>query len=178
MIDDGMPILALSLYLAIGSIMAVGGGVVMLTPDIHRYVVDVHHLITSEQFSAAYTMAQAAPGPNLLFVTLIGWQIGGLGGALLTTFAVIGPSSVLNLYIMRLTAGRSGSRLGIAFRRGFVPLSIGLLIAAAWVLAIASGVDWKGGILALLTILVVLRTNLNPLILIAIGAAAGLLGVV
>jgi chromate transporter len=79
---------------------------------------------------------------------------------------------------MRLTARRSGSRLGLAFRLGFVPLSIGLLGAAAWVLAIASGVDWKGGILALLTILLILRTKVNPLILIAIGALAGLLGLV
>lgn len=172
------PLLSLSLYLALASMMAIGGGVIMLAPDVHSYVVDIHHLITSEQFAAAFTLAQAAPGPNLLFVTLIGWQIGGLKGALATTLAVIVPSSALTLVILRIASRTTDSRLARAFKAGMAPLSVGLLAAAAWVLGTAAGVSFRSGLLVVLTIGLILRTKLNPVLLIAGGAVAGLLGFV
>ena len=56
--------------------LAIGGPSTIL-PDIHRYVVEVHHLLTSAQFAEIYTLAQVAPGPNVMYVTLIGWHLAG-----------------------------------------------------------------------------------------------------
>jgi chromate transporter len=176
--EDSGALISLTLYFALASLMAVGGGVIMLAPEIHHQVVDVRHLMTNEQFAAAYTLAQAAPGPNMLFVTLVGWQVAGWVGALAATFAVIGPPSILTLVVMRMLRPDGDSRLVRAFKAGMAPLSVGLLFAAAWVLATASKVDWHGSLLVLVTIVLVLRTKLNPVLLIAAGAVAGLVGFV
>ena len=176
MMEENAGLLSLCAYLVLASLMAIGGGVIMLAPDIHFHVVDLHHLISDAQFAAAFTLAQAAPGPNFLFVTMIGWQIGGLFGALLSTVAVVGPSTILTLIVLRLQRHQSDTRLARAFRTSMAALSVGLLGSAAWVLASASGVTWHGSALVIATIALSLRTKMNPVILIAGGALAGLLG--
>ena len=176
--DGGMSLLQIGLHFALLSLMAVGGGLVILAPEIHHFVVDLHHLITGEQFAAAYTLAQAAPGPNLLFVTLIGWQIAGWFGALVTTVAIIVPPSILTLVFIKVSARHGDSRAGRAFRNGLAPLSVGLLFAGAWVIGSASGLNWHGVALALLTMGLMMRTKINPEILIAAGAIIGILGLV
>jgi len=167
-------------HLAMLSFAAVGGGVIMLAPDIHRYVVDVNHWVTDEQFAAAYAIAQAAPGPNMLFVTLVGWQIAGWLGAVGATGAVIVPPALLTFVATRASRRRGGSvgRLGKAVRDGLAPLSVGLLLAGAWVLFASGGNGWREAIAVLLTLLVVLRTKINPLWLIIVGALAGIAGLV
>ena len=176
------PAWLLTTHLALLSFAAVGGGVVMLAPDIQRYVVDVHHWIGDEQFAAAYAIAQAAPGPNMLFVTLVGWQIAGWLGALGATLAVTIPPALLTFMIGRVSgAGSKGSvgRFGTAVRNGLAPLSVGLLLAAVWVLLDSTHAGWRELILVASTLAIVMLTKINPLWLIAAGAAmgaAGLLG--
>ena len=173
------PAWLLTVHFALLSLAAVGGGVIMLAPDMHRYVVDAHHWITAEQFAAAYAIAQAAPGPNMLFVTLVGWQVAGWVGALGATLAIILPPAMLTLIAIRLTKNRSGRRVerfGRAVKSGLAPLSIGLLIAGGWVLLAAGDAGWRAVLVAALTIVAVMRTRWNPLWLILAGAAAGMLG--
>ncbi len=172
------PLELLTTQLALLSMMAVGGGVVMLAPDVHRYVVVAHHWITDEQFAAAYAIAQAAPGPNMLYVTLIGWQIAGFAGAVLATLAVIVPPVTLTLALLRFGGHRPAAPLGRIIRQGIAPLSVGMLLAAGWILARASDVDWRMGLISAMTVLVMTRTKINPIWLIAAGAALGLAGVV
>lgn len=172
------PLWSLTAQLALLSMMAVGGGVVMLAPDVHRYVVVAHHWITDEQFVAAYAIAQAAPGPNMLYVTLIGWQIAGFAGALLATLAVVVPPVTLTLALMRFGGRRSSGPLGRIIRQGVAPLSVGMLLAAGWILARASDADWRGALISAMAVLVMTRTRINPVWLIAAGAALGLAGVV
>ena len=166
-------------HFALLSMMAVGGGVVMLAPDIHRYVVDAHHWITSEQFAAAYTLAQAAPGPNMLYVTLVGWWVAGWPGALVATLAIIVPPVTLTLTLMRASErGGSAGRFGRALRFGLAPVSVGLLCAGGWVLVQASDANWRGGLLTAATVAVVTGTRINPMWLIAAGALIGFLHLV
>jgi chromate transporter len=174
--DSGATLWDMSAHFALLSMMAVGGGVAMLAPDIHRYVVEAHHWITTEQFAAAYTLAQAAPGPNMLYVTLVGWWVAGWPGAVVATLAIIIPPVTLTLLLMRASErGTPAGRLGRALRQGLAPVSVGLLSAGGWVLVRASDADWRGGIL---TAVVVTRTRINPMWLILIGAALGILHVV
>ena len=173
------PAWLLTVHFALLSFAAVGGGVIMLAPDMHRYVVDAHHWITAEQFAAAYAIAQAAPGPNMLFVTLVGWQVAGWAGALGATIAIILPPATLTLVMIRLTKGKSSGqigRFGRAVKNGLAPLSIGLLVAGGWVLLDAGDAGWRAVLVAALTIVAVMRTKWNPLWLILAGAAAGMLG--
>jgi chromate transporter len=180
MIDDAVdsPVWLLFTHLAMLSMMAIGGGVIMLAPDIHRYVVEQEHWITSDQFTAAFTIAQAAPGPNVLFVTLIGWQIAGLIGAVAATVGVVAPPSLFTLVLMRVSAHRTVGRFGRAVRTGLAPVSVGLLGAGGWLLVRNADTTWRGGLLTALAVLALVRTRWNPVWLILAGAGVGLIGLV
>ncbi len=169
----GGTIVAMMLYFSVISLTAVGGGVVMLAPDIHRYTVEVHRWISSEQFASAFTIAQASPGPNVLFVTLIGLQAAGFVGAIVATIAVVMPPFLLTLTLARLTPVRPAGRLGKAVRNGVAPISIGLLAAGGLVLARSADTGLVQLVLTAATVAAMVLTKWNPVWLIAIGAAAG-----
>ena len=179
MSDSDNPVLAaLGVHFALLSMMAIGGGVIMLAPDIQRYVVDSNHWITAQQFAAAYTIAQAAPGPNLLYVTLVGWWAAGWAGAVVATLAIIVPPATLTLVLLHLSRAGSVSRFGNALRDGLVPVSVGLLGAGGFVLMRSVDSDWRQVLVSCLTVLVIVRTSINPIWLIAGGAGLGLCGLV
>src|SRR5437868_8603227 len=110
------------------------GGTDTVLPDMHRYLVEVNGWITNQQFTDAYALARAVPGPNMLYVTLIGYQAAGFPGALATTLALALPPFTLTLLVMHLSSRYPGSQLGRAFRIGFAPITIGLMFATGWVL--------------------------------------------
>ncbi|MEO9066258.1 MAG: chromate transporter [Burkholderiaceae bacterium] len=181
--DDALsesPLWLLTTHLAVLSFAAVGGGVIMLAPDIHRFVVGVHHWVSDEQFAAAYAIAQAAPGPNMLFVTLVGWQVAGWAGALAATGAVILPPALLTFVATRVSSHRSGGvgRFGKAVRNGLAPVSVGLLLAGVWVLFDSTGAGWREALVGIAAVAIALRTKINPLWLIVVGALAGIAGLI
>jgi chromate transporter len=157
--------------------VAVGGPSAIL-PDIHRYVVEAHHLMTSTQFAELYTLAQVAPGPNVMYVTLIGWQLAGWAGAAATTLPLLVPAGTLTLFVAHLSERYPDARIGRAVRRGLMPITIGLTLASSSILIRAVNHDWRGYLITLITVAVVLRTPWNPLWLLAAGALAGLVGLV
>ena len=174
----GMPELAgLFLYFMMLAFLAVGGAPSVL-PEMHRYVVELNGWMTSAQFAELYTIAQVAPGPNVMYVPLIGWQIAGWAGALVTMTSVLVPSATLTLLVAHLQARHSRATLGIAIRRGLTPITIGLICASGWILLPAANEDWRGHVLTGLTVALVLRTSVNPLWLLSGGAIAGVLGLV
>ena len=157
--------------------VAVGGPSAIL-PDIHRYVVEAHHLMTSTQFAELYTLAQVAPGPNVMYVTLIGWQLAGWAGAAATTLPLLVPAGTLTRFVAHLSERYPDARFGRAVRRGLMPITIGLTLASSSILIRAVNHDWRGYLITLITVALVLRTPWNPLWLLAAGALAGLAGLV
>jgi chromate transporter len=164
----------LSAHLALLSLMAVGGGLVMIAPEVRDYVVGDKHWLMNEQFAAAYAIAQAAPGPNLLFISLVGWLVAGWFGAICATASVILPSTALTLALVRIRVGQRNGAMLQALRASFVPMSVGLLFATAWIFARVSNTDWRADVLTVISALIVLRTRLNPVLLIGAGAIAGI----
>jgi chromate transporter len=165
-------------HIAVLSLMAIGGGVIMVAPDVQRFVVDSHGWITAEQFSAAYAIAQASPGPNLLYATLVGWEVAGFAGALASTLGIIAPPTLLTLALMHASARRTPGRFARAVGKGLAPLSVGLIFATGWILLRGVATDWRGAAVAVLATAVVLRTKINPVWVIAGGAALGVAGIV
>jgi chromate transporter len=157
--------------------VAVGGPSTIL-PEIHRYVVEVHQLLTSTQFAEIYTLAQVAPGPNVMYVTLIGWHLAGWAGAAATTIPLLVPATTLTLLVGHLNERYPNAPIGRALRSGLMPITIGLMLASATILMRAVNHDWRGYVMTLLTVAVVLRKPWNPLWLLAAGALAGIVGVV
>jgi chromate transporter len=174
---DFSQIAALSLYFLMLAFIAVGGAPSVL-PEMHRYVVDLHAWLTSTQFAELYALAQVAPGPNVMYIPLMGWRIAGWAGAAATTVPFVMPSLTLTLLVAHLHARNPKAALGAAIRRGLTPITIGLIFASGWILLPAVNNDWRGYVLTVLTIAMVMRNALNPIWLLAAGAAAGLSGLV
>jgi len=157
------------------SLLAVGGAIAT-APDMHRYVVVDHHWITDAQFTASVAIAQAAPGPNVLFVAVIGWNVAGPLGALATMAGIMLPSTALTLWATRWGRARSETRGVRAFTTGMAPLTLGLLLATGWVLAGPAAGHAGTMLLVGATVLVMLRTRLSPMWAVAVGAVVGALG--
>ena len=161
------------------SLLSVGGAIAT-APDMHRYIVEQQHWLTDGQFSASVAIAQAAPGPNVLFVAAIGWNVAGPLGALATLAGILLPSTVLSLWVTRWGMQRRETRAVRAFTTGLAPLTIGLLLATGWILAepFVRDPQHRLGALGLIavTLVVMARTRIDPMWLIALGAVAGALG--
>jgi chromate transporter len=156
------------------SLIAIGG-VTTVLPDIQRYVVDTQHWMTAAQFADAFALGQVSPGPNMMYVTLVGWMIAGWGGAIATTAAMVLPPATLTLLVARARSLSPQARLGRAFRGGLAPITLGLMLASGWILVTSVDQRWPGYVLTVLTIVLVLRTKWNPLWLIAAGGMVGLI---
>ena len=161
------------------SLLAVGGAITTV-PDMHRYIVAEHHWLTDAQFTASIAIAQAAPGPNVLFVAVLGWNVGGALGALATMTGILVPSTALSLWATRWGAQRSETRGVRAFTAGLTPLTLGLLLSTGWVLAepylLNPAHRWGALALVVISIAAMLRTRLSPMWLVALGAIAGAAG--
>jgi chromate transporter len=152
------------------------GGAITTAPDMHRFVVQEHGWITDAQFTASVALAQAAPGPNVLFVAVLGWNVAGLPGVLATMTGIMLPSTTLAFAATRWGRARQESVAVRAFTNGMAPLTMGLLLATGWVLAQPSRDSLGATLLVLATVVVMLRTRLSPMWMIAVGAVVGLLG--
>ena len=161
------------------SLLAVGGAITTAS-DMHRYVVVEHGWISDAQFTSSIAIAQAAPGPNVLFVAVIGWNVAGAAGALATLAGTMLPSTLLVLAVSRWAAQRREHPGVRAFTTGMAPLTLGLLLATGWVLAepFVRVPDQRVGALALIavTIVAMMRFRLSPMWLVALGAAVGAAG--
>jgi chromate transporter len=167
--------LALFTHFLMLSLLAVGGAITT-APDMQRYLVHEQGWLGDAQFSASVALAQAAPGPNVLFVAVLGFNVGGLAGVLATMCGTLLPSTALALAATRWSARHAASRALKAFTTGMAPLTIGLLVASAWVLLEPVGLQPGALALVAATLLFMLRTKFSPMWPIAAGAVAGALG--
>ena len=155
--------------LAIGfgtlSLIAVGGGIAVV-PEMHRLVVDVHGWMGDARFAQLFALAQAAPGPNVLVVGLIGWQVAGLVGMLVATAAMTVPAGILAFGFSRLRTRLRGNAKLRLVERGLVPIAVGLILAAT---------GWVAVALTDFSTLFVWRSDRSPLWVLAAGAVAGAL---
>jgi chromate transporter len=152
------------------SLMAIGGNLAILG-GIQHQAVDIHRWLSPQEFVDYFAISRAAPGPGSMIVTIIGWKIGGFPGAIVATLALYLPSSMLCLAVSRVWTRYSGRAWHTAIQNGLVPVAAGLLwVGIASVLEVAH--SWLALVLALAAFAVLLRRpRVNPLILLAFGAA-------
>jgi chromate transporter len=164
-------------YFALMSLFAVGGAN-SAVPEMHRLAVDVKGWMTDRQFSDMFALAQVTPGPNVIIVTLIGFHVAGLLGALITTLAMCGPTCLFAFFVGRTFDRFRDAPWQAALRGGLVPVSVGLTAASAAVVASAADYNWTTVAISLVTALITFRMRLNPLWLFAAAALIGLGGLV
>lgn len=170
------------------SLLSIGGAISTL-PDMHRYLVDQNHWLSEAQFNASVAIAQAAPGPNVLFVALLGWNVGlntgsvwaGLLGMSIVMVGILLPSTTLTYTAARWGHQNRDLRAVRAFKLGMSPIVIGLLLATGWIMAAAHQnltQDWPIWLLTAACALLVWRTKMHLLWLLGAGALLGWFGLV
>ena len=152
------------------------GGINAILPEIHRVVVDVQGWMTSAEFAELFALAQVAPGPNAMVVTLVGWKVAGITGAVVATLAACGPSSVA-CYIAWHWADRlQQSKLRAVVQRALAPLAIGLIMASGYTLAVAADRSLGAFALTVLATATLAFTRVNPVWVLLAAAVAGAAG--
>jgi chromate transporter len=167
------PTWAFAAHLAVLSIVSVGGAHAML-PDIYRFVVLEHGWLTGPEFATLVALSQAAPGPNVLVTTLLGYQFGGLLAAVVAPVAFILPSSIAVYAFAHLHVRGGDAPWKTIALRGLAPLTVGLVLASGVVLAQGAGAGIAGYAIAAAVALASAFTRVHPLWFIGAGAAAGL----
>ena len=169
----GSPIWQFAAHLAVLSIVSVGGAHAML-PDIYRFVVIEHQWLGGQEFATLVALSQAAPGPNVLVTALLGYQFGGLACAIVAPVAFILPSSLAVYAFAHMHVRGGDAPWKTIAMQGLAPLTVGLVVASGIVLAQGAGAGIAGYAVTAAVALLVAFTRVHPLLLIAAGAAAGL----
>jgi chromate transporter len=171
------PLATIAVRFMVLSLIAVGG-VTTIIPEVHRVAVDVHHWVTDAQFTELFVIARAAPGPNMLVVTLIGWQVGGLPGALVATVAMCLPSCTLSYCAVGVWQRFRGAPWRVAVEAGLAPITVGLVLATGWLVARGAHADGVAYAITAVSAALVVFTRINPVWLLAAAGLVGLLGLV
>jgi chromate transporter len=172
-------------YLSL-SLLAVGGAIATV-PDLHRFLVENNHWLTDAQFNASIAIAQAAPGPNVLFIALLGWNVGlnaggaltGLLGVFLSMAGILIPSTLLTYNAAQWGQRNRDLRAVRAFKQAMAPIVVALIMSTSWILASANGISaehWPLWLLSLVSAMICWRTRLHILWLLGAGAALGWFG--
>jgi chromate transporter len=175
--ENSNPVWALVWTFGLMSLFAVGGANAAI-PEMQRIAVDARHWMTDKQFSDIYAISQLSPGPNVLIVTLIGYAVAGIAGAVAATFAMCVPTAVLAYGVSRLMARQSSSRWPAIIQAALVPLSIGLMGAGALILAQTTDRGLVATLVTVLAAVLAFATRLNPFWMFLAGGILGFAGVV
>ncbi len=172
--NAGPDLLSLFGHFLVFSLLSIGGAITV-APEMHRVLVSEMGALTDAQFTASIAIAQAAPGPNILFVAVMGYQAAGLAGVAATLCGIMLPATTLALVVSRWGHARQDWRAVRAFKSGMAPIVIGLLVATGWILTVQAP-GWPHVALTLVAALLAWRTRVHLLAMIAVGAAMGALG--
>jgi chromate transporter len=173
--DDSGTLITIATHFALLSLFAVGGATSSV-PELHRQSVEVQHWMSDRQFSELFAIAQAAPGPNVIIVTLIGQQAAGVLGGLIATAAMVVPSCVLAFVVHRIFERFKEAPWRNVIHAGLVPVMIGLVAASALIVAQSADQGWLARAITIATAVFVYRTRVTPLLPLGLAAALGLTG--
>jgi chromate transporter len=178
MSNDGIgSLLTLAWTFGLMSLFAVGGANAAI-PEIHRIAVDVRHWMSDTQFADVFAISQLSPGPNVLIVTLIGYRVAGIAGALVATLAMCGPTAMLAYFVSRFLDRSSQSAWPAIIQAALVPLSIGLMSASGLILVETSDRSWIAVLVTAVAAVLAFATRLNPLWLLLAGGCLGFAGII
>lgn len=167
-----MTLLELALWFGLLSLISVGG-MPSVMPELQRIVVDVTGWLTPGEFLQVFAVGQAAPGPNILIASLIGWKVAGIPGALVALAAICGPAAVIAWYVSELWERFKDSAWRRAIQRAIAPVVVALILSSGYVIATPGAPDWRLWLIAAASAAGTMASRLNPLWLLAGGGGLG-----
>ena len=162
----------LGLFFAVLSLFTFGG-VSSVIPEMQRFIVDQNGWTTATDFMQLFAVAQAAPGPNVLIASLLGWRVAGFAGSIVALGAICAPAAILAWWVSDLWERFRDSPWRSAIQRALAPLVVGLIAAGGTIIATPAAPDWRLWSIALGTAAAMLATRINPLWIMAAGGVAG-----
>jgi chromate transporter len=159
------------------SLLSIGGANAVI-PEIHLRAVEIEHWMTDADFTQLFALAQAAPGPNVLIVSLVGWKVAGISGAIVSMVAMCGPSSVFTYWFTHVWDRFREAPLRIAIQRGIAAVTVGLVLAAGYVLTRTIDHSVASYVVTAAMFVFAMTTRLHPLWGLAAAAVLGAFGLV
>jgi chromate transporter len=159
------------------SLLAFGGATTTIA-EIHRDSVDVHHWMSDRDFANLFAIAQTAPGPNAMIVTLVGFRAAGIAGALVAILSFCAPAGLLCFAAVRVWDRIEHTRWRVAVQMGLGPVTVGMVSASAFLLSRAADQAIGLAAITLATTAFTYFTRLNPLWALGVAAVLGGLGLV
>ncbi len=169
-----MTLLELGLYFSLLSLISVGG-IPVVMPELQRLVVDVKGWLSPEEFIQAFAVGQAAPGPNVLIASLIGWKVAGIPGAVVALAAICGPAAVIAWWVSDLWERFKDTPWRRAIQKAIAPVVVALILSSGFVIATPGAPDWRLWLIAGSSAAAMLVSKLNPLWLLGGGGGLGFL---
>lgn len=165
------------------SLLSIGGGNTIVS-QMHVQAVHNYDWMSDRQFADLFAIAQSAPGPSILIVTLIGYRAGmiqgglagGILGAILATVAMVLPAALLVFWVSHFWQKAAKSNWRQAVEKGFAPLTVGLILATAYTVSQSADHGIRGYAMTAAATLIFATTRLNPLWLVAVGGFIGWMG--
>lgn len=173
--DEGLNLIHVLILFSSLSLLSIGGGNTVI-PEMHRKAVESYAWMNGKQFADLFAISQAAPGPSVLLVTLIGYKAAGIAGAALATIAMILPAGILAYLASSFWTKSANSPIRTAIEQGFAPLTVGLVLASGWVMSKAADHDWRTGLLTAACTVLCTATKTNPILVVGGAALIGWLG--
>lgn len=166
-----MPAVLVTLFLTFLpiSLISIGSGYAIIA-EVQRQVVVVHHWITPTEFTNVFAISRLAPGPGSLFVTLIGWKVAGVWGAVATSLGIFGPTTILTYSIARVWKRFTGARWLQIIQQGLRPVTTGMILASSYMLLATLSGGWLARTIAFIATIFVMFTRISPLLLLPAGA--------
>jgi len=159
------------------SLLSIGGANAVI-PEIQLRVVETKQWMTNADFAQLFALSQAAPGPNVLIVSLVGWKVAGVLGGVLAMVAMSGPSSMLTYAVAHAWERFRDAPWRNAVQRAIAPVTVGLILASGYVLTRTTDHTWGAYAVTAATLLLVLRTTVHPLWMLGVAALLGAFGLI
>lgn len=151
------------------SLLAFGGGTGVI-PDMQRASVDQYHWLTARQFLDMFAISRAAPGPGSLIVLLVGLKAAGMIGAAVSFAAMFAPSCLLVHIVARYWHKAARSDWRAVVERALAPVAVGLTFASGLSLMRGTEHGWLPWGVTIISTALFSLTEINPILLLAIGA--------
>lgn len=166
------------------SLSAFGGSNTVL-PSMHMDAVFRYHWMSNQEFVDLFSLSKAAPGPSTLIVELIAMKATGFSsgthfdllsaviGSLIAILAIFVPSSCLLLFVSRFWEKIQGLPWQYTIQQALLPMITGLILASTWIVTKTAISGWVTGIMGAISLVIILRTKINPILIMLVAAILG-----
>src|SRR5437867_1154094 len=160
-------------FLKAGS-LTFGSGLVIV-PFLEKGLVQQTGWLDERQFLIAVAMGMISPGPVVITATFVGYLVAGFWGSLVSTIGIFLPSFLLVLIVTPFLI-RNRTNLNVkGFVKGAYAAAIGTILGASVLLGKIAIGDWLTALIAVLSLVVLVRWKLSNPILVAATAVIGLI---